>query len=94
MNQGPSDCPPISPDCTEAKFKIHFQMNLNCGEMTALITQPELDPQSNGRALDEIFFEDYGFKAIYRTNNSSIVAERYQQAMKVEGCVIVESGHR
>ena len=62
--------------------------------MTALITQPELDPQSNGRALDEIFFEDYGFKAIYRTNNSSIVAERYQQAMKVEGCVIVESGHR
>ena len=62
--------------------------------MTALITQPELDPQSNGRALDEIFFEDYGFNAIYRTNNSSIVAERYQQAMKVEGCVIVESGHR
>jgi len=58
-----------------------------------LITQPELDPQSNGRALDEIFFEDYGFNAIYRTNNSSIVAERYQQAMKVEGCVIVESGH-
>ena len=34
--------------------------------MTALITQPELDPQSNGRAIDEIFFEDYGFNAIYR----------------------------
>ena len=81
---------------TIQRLEVHndIQLNLNCGEMTALITQPELDPQSNGRALDEIFFEDYGFNAIYRTNNSSIVAERYQQAMKVEGCVIVESGHR
>ena len=79
---------------SNASVHKDIQLNLNCGEMTALITQPELDPQSNGRALDEIFFEDYGFNAIYRTNNSSIVAERYQQAMKVEGCVIVESGHR
>ena len=47
-------------------YIFNFQLNLNCGEMTALITQPELDPQSNGRAIDEIFFEDYGFNAIYR----------------------------
>ena len=58
------------------------------------MTEPELDPLENQRTIDELFFEDYGFKAIYRTNNSHIVSDRYNAMSKTDGCVIVESGHR
>ena len=68
-------------------------LNLNCADLTAVVSEPEMDPLSNQRTLDELFFEDYGFKALYRCNNSAIVSSRYNQMSKTEGCVIVESGH-
>ena len=68
-------------------------LNLDCADMAAVVTQPEMDPLANQRTLDELFFEDYGFKALYRCNNSAVVASRYQSMSKSEGCVIVESGH-
>ena len=68
-------------------------LNLDCANMAAVVTEPEMDPLANQRTLDELFFEDYGFKALYRCNNSAVVASRYQAMSKSEGCVIVESGH-
>lgn len=70
------------------------QLMLDCPELTAIVTEPEFDPLANQRAIDEVFFEEYGFKAIYRVNPSNIVADRYRSISKTEGCVIVESGHR
>ena len=67
---------------------------IDCAEMCAVVTEPELDPLSNQKAIDEVFFEDYGFKSLCRVNPSNIVADRYRQISKTDGCIIVESGHR
>lgn len=72
---------------------IHDKLLLECTNLTAVVTEPEFDPQSNQRAIDEIFFEEYGFKGLCRINGSNIVSDRYAILSKAEGCVIVESGH-
>ena len=45
---------------------FYESLNLNCSELAAVVTEPEMDPIANQRTIDELFFEDYGFKAIYR----------------------------
>ena len=67
---------------------------LDCAEFTAVVTEPEFDPLSNQLSIDEVFFEEYGFKSICRINATNIVADRYSFISKADGCVIVDSGHR
>lgn len=57
---------------------IRDKLKMDPTEYTAVITEPQFDPIANQRALDEVFFEDYGFSAIYRSNTTSIVADRFQ----------------
>lgn len=72
---------------------FYDRLMIDCGEMCAVVTEPELDPLSNQKAMDEVFFEDYGFKSLCRVNPSNIVADRYREISKTDGCIIVESGH-
>jgi len=72
---------------------IRDKLKIDPSEFTAVVTEPHFDPISNQRAIDEVFFEDYGFSAIYRSNNTTIVADRFMELSKSFGCVIVEVGH-
>ena len=56
---------------------IRDNLKIDPQEFTAVVTEPQFDPISNQRALDEVFFEDYGFSAIYRSNTTTIVADRF-----------------
>lgn len=56
-----------------------------------------MDPLSNQKAIDEVFFEEYGFKGLKRITATNLVADRYAEVMAAKtgaGSVIVESGFR
>lgn len=47
-------------------------LKVNFSETTLLITEPQFNFLSIQEAMEEIFFEDYQFKAIYRTNATQL----------------------
>ena len=77
--------------------ELKFQLKLDCTDVTAIVTEPEMDPLSNQKAIDEVFFEEYGFNGLKRVTATNLVADRYAEAMAQktgDGSVIVESGFR
>ena len=46
-------------------------LNLECEETNVVFAEPYFDFSSIQEALNEIFFEEYNFKAILRTNGKS-----------------------
>ncbi|XP_033113780.1 actin-related protein 6-like [Anneissia japonica] len=68
-------------------------MNLDCSESTIIITEPYFNFLAIQEAMNEIFFEEYKFDAILRTNAGSLSAyKRIEDDKAHKCCLVVDSG--
>ncbi|XP_071791949.1 actin-related protein 6-like [Asterias amurensis] len=69
-------------------------LNLECEETNVVFAEPYFDFSSIQEALNEIFFEEYNFKAILRTNAGTLSAYKNRQDKPEElCCLLVDSGY-
>uniref|UniRef100_H2YY43 Actin-related protein 6 n=1 Tax=Ciona savignyi TaxID=51511 RepID=H2YY43_CIOSA len=69
-------------------------LNLKCNESNIVITEPHFNFGSIQEAMNEIFFEEYEFQSILRTNASTLSSHKYNNDNPGEECcVVVDCGY-
>uniref|UniRef100_F6TKA5 Actin-related protein 6 n=1 Tax=Ciona intestinalis TaxID=7719 RepID=F6TKA5_CIOIN len=64
-------------------------LNLKCNESNIVITEPHFNFASIQEAINEIFFEEYEFQSILRTNSSTLSSHKYAADNPGEDCCLV-----
>ena len=63
-------------------------------ETNLIVTEPPLNFTSIQEAWDEVMFEEYGFKSLFRCSPSTLTAFHYKQThTDSQCCLIVDAGH-
>ncbi|XP_788458.3 actin-related protein 6 [Strongylocentrotus purpuratus] len=69
-------------------------LGLECPDTTAVVTEPYFNFSSIQEAMNEIFFEEYQFKALLRINAGTLSAhKRKSENPEHRCCLIVDSGY-
>ncbi|XP_014782503.1 actin-related protein 6 [Octopus bimaculoides] len=70
-------------------------LKVNFSETTLVVTEPHFNFLSIQEAMNEIFFEDYQFQAIYRTNASRLSDYRLRREQSTNNLcsLIIDSGY-
>ncbi|XP_078662939.1 actin-related protein 6-like [Branchiostoma floridae x Branchiostoma belcheri] len=70
-------------------------LNVNFADTVAMVTEPFFNFTSIQESMNEIFFEEYQFKALQRANATTWSAHKYSsgQQKKPLCCVVVDTGY-
>ncbi|XP_063693426.1 actin-related protein 6-like [Bolinopsis microptera] len=69
-------------------------LKVSPGDTNLIVTEPPLNFTSIQEAWDEVIFEEYGFKSLFRCSASTLTAFHYKQThTDNQCCLIVDAGH-
>lgn len=69
-------------------------LNLDQNEIGIVMTEPHFNFSCNKSVMNEMFFEEYNFDRIFRTNASTLASYKYMaENLKEHCCLVVDSGY-
>ncbi|XP_039253852.2 actin-related protein 6-like isoform X2 [Styela clava] len=69
-------------------------LNLKPADTSIILTEPHFNFPTIQEAMNEIFFEEYEFQSILRTNATTLSYRKYEEEFPLENCcIIVDAGY-
>lgn len=69
-------------------------LNLKPTESSIILTEPHYNFPTIQEAMNEIFFEEYQFQSILRTNATTLSYRKYEEEYPLENCcIVVDAGY-
>lgn len=70
------------------------ELNIKPGETSIILTEPHFNFSTIQEGMNELFFEEYQFQSILRTNATTLSYRKFEEEFPLESCcVIVDTGY-
>lgn len=67
--------------------------NIEYSNTQLIVTEPIFNFTFTQECMEEVFFEEYGFDGLLRTNSTSLAAFKYLKETGKDFCLVVDSGY-